>query len=602
MKRVLAFLLAVCLTAPAAWAAEDGPAEAGSGNPAPEVLAGQLQSLGLFLGNDIGDFDLDRAPTRAEAVVMLVRALGKEEEAKTLPTGHPFTDVPEWAEGYVSYAYAQGYTKGISDSLLGAEEPCSAEMYLTFLLRSLGYEEGEEGDFVYHKPFYQAYRAGIFLTCIDFQDFQRSDVVETTAAALFAVDKATGRPLHERLEEAGAFSPEAFAQAFPGDPYAYEKELEKRVDRALDKELNVGQVGRKRVNAQRNMLMRYEEKDDLVSALVLVCEIEAELAPDEGFRSMGRGSACHALTLRADTGALVSYDYLSNESELVLGEVYLEHFAYILDEESMNALDQMAASGEVKYIPPTYDEAVEELRAGFTYYAASERTYETDLCTIFVYDRGGAMYSPHGNVTLIYKAGSPLGEGITVDCPIPSVFGRREPAEVMALSEDQQSFTYSYYYEDRIHAYTVDLAAGETSESESPVTYDSLLTLLTQGVGYTVERRLEGPGCVVVLRWKALHWTDDTRDYRLDVLRPGEAPSVQQLILPSTTLRSDGYYAPTDRAPDSLGFSDDGGALVYTYHFDEALFDGDTMLHDAGTYIYTVDLTTRETGVTLTKD
>lgn len=626
MKRVLAFLLAVCLTAPAAWAAEDGPAEAGSGNPAPEVLAGQLQSLGLFLGNDIGDFDLDRAPTRAEAMVMLVRALGKEEEAKTLPTGHPFTDVPEWAEGYVSYAYAQGYTKGISDSLLGAEEPCSAEMYLTFLLRALGYEEGEEGDFVYHKPFYQAYRAGIFLTCIDFQDFRRADAVEATAAALFAGDKAAGTPLHEKLEEAGAFTAEEFAAAFPDDPYAWEKNLEVLIDKALDEELGAGQVNRKTVKAQRSLLMGYETEDESVSALVLVSEVDEKLSAEGGYSSRGWGIACYELTLRTDTGVLVSFDFLSDEADLELVRPYRDRFAYIWGEESIKAIDGLVASGAAIYIPPTYAEAVAELEESTGY--RNKYTFEAEPCTVFIYDRGGFMNAPQGTTQLIYKPGSAKGEGAAVILPSPRPGGlwKCTPADTMELSGDRRTFIYTYYYDEPYYVgapgtedfvicheagtytYTTDLDTGEPVETITPPSYDGALASLTQNPDYTVERQLEGPFCTAVLRWKDANFAEPIKNYELYLVYQPNSPLAdttrQRLILPSTVAVQGYSNVPTDRVPDTLAFSDDGSTLIYTYHFDEALYEyrGDKPYHDAGTYTYTVDLSTGETSVTHTFD
>ena len=43
--------------------------------------ADRLKDVGLFQGTNQG-YQLDKAPTRAEASAMLVRLLGKEEEAK----------------------------------------------------------------------------------------------------------------------------------------------------------------------------------------------------------------------------------------------------------------------------------------------------------------------------------------------------------------------------------------------------------------------------------------------------------------------------------------------------------------------------------------
>ena len=57
--------------------------------------ADQLKELGLFQGTNQG-YDLDRAPTRAEAATMLVRLLGKEDAAKEVQYTAPFTDVKGW--------------------------------------------------------------------------------------------------------------------------------------------------------------------------------------------------------------------------------------------------------------------------------------------------------------------------------------------------------------------------------------------------------------------------------------------------------------------------------------------------------------------------
>lgn len=80
-RRIMSLLLTLVLLlglVPMAFAAESQAQDA----------AEALYQLGLFQGtgkNADGSpkFDLDRAPTRAEAVTMLVRLLGKETEAKS---------------------------------------------------------------------------------------------------------------------------------------------------------------------------------------------------------------------------------------------------------------------------------------------------------------------------------------------------------------------------------------------------------------------------------------------------------------------------------------------------------------------------------------
>ena len=93
----------------------------------------QLSQLELFLGTGTG-FDLLRAPTRAESLTMLIRLLGKEEEALLSPLPHPFTDVPSWASPYVGYAYYYGITQGTGENTFGSNAAVTSAEFLTFVL------------------------------------------------------------------------------------------------------------------------------------------------------------------------------------------------------------------------------------------------------------------------------------------------------------------------------------------------------------------------------------------------------------------------------------------------------------------------------------
>lgn len=117
--------------------------------------ANALYELGLFQGTGANadgtpNFDLDRTPTRHEAVTMLVRLLGKEDEAKAGTWETPFTDVDDWAKPYVGYAYTNGLTTGTSETTFGGANTIDAPQYLTFVLRALGYTSGT--DFQWDKP------------------------------------------------------------------------------------------------------------------------------------------------------------------------------------------------------------------------------------------------------------------------------------------------------------------------------------------------------------------------------------------------------------------------------------------------------------------
>ena len=106
-------------------------------NPEAEAAASRLQSLALFTGTGAG-FDLYRAGTRAEGAVMLVRLMGRSEEAKATVVNHPFKDVPRWASGSVGLLWQNGLTSGVSDTVFDANASLTGRQFCTFLLRALG--------------------------------------------------------------------------------------------------------------------------------------------------------------------------------------------------------------------------------------------------------------------------------------------------------------------------------------------------------------------------------------------------------------------------------------------------------------------------------
>ena len=180
-----------------------------------EAQASALKQLGLFKGISDTDFDLDRAPTRTEALVMLIRVLGKESEVLSGSWSHPFTDVASWADKYVGYAYENGLSGGISASEFGTGN-ANSDMYLTFVLRALGYND-KSGDFDWNEPDTLAKSVGILLEDVDTANFLRADVVHISWAALEAKLKEgswTGADkLYESLMASGMFTSEDYRAA-----------------------------------------------------------------------------------------------------------------------------------------------------------------------------------------------------------------------------------------------------------------------------------------------------------------------------------------------------------------------------------------------------
>lgn len=171
-----------------------------------EVYADVLFALGAFRGTEAG-YELERIPTRIEASVMLVRLLGKETEALASNAPHPFDDVPGWAQGYVSYMYEKGLTKGVSSTKFGSSSECDSKMYVTFVLRALGFDDSK-GDFSYEEALTHG-RMNKLLTGDDAlryteKGFTRGEMATVSYNALFVSLKNSDKILLQKLDEENA--------------------------------------------------------------------------------------------------------------------------------------------------------------------------------------------------------------------------------------------------------------------------------------------------------------------------------------------------------------------------------------------------------------
>lgn len=207
IKRILALIFVLSLSVTMAF-----PAFAANNTEA-ETKATALKQLGLFNGvTESGtDFALDRAPTRVEALVMLIRTLGKDAEALNVGGTHPFTDVPAWADKYIGYAYEKGFTKGSSATELGTGN-ANSDMYLTFMLRALGYSD-TTGDFTWDAPDVLARAVGILPDDVDTSNFLRADVALVSWAALEADIRGGSQRIAKKLIDEKVFTSDTYAQA-----------------------------------------------------------------------------------------------------------------------------------------------------------------------------------------------------------------------------------------------------------------------------------------------------------------------------------------------------------------------------------------------------
>ena len=181
-----------------------------------EKSANALYELGLFQGtgetaNGKPIYSLDAAPTRAQAVTMLVRLLGKEAEAKAGTWTVPFYDLADWARPYVGYAYANGLTNGLSAERFGSDDKVTANQYLTFILRALGYSS--ESDFQWDKA--NAFSDSLGLTHGEYRasrSFTRGDTARISYAALAQVRKDSSETLAAQLVRQGAVKAKTAAE------------------------------------------------------------------------------------------------------------------------------------------------------------------------------------------------------------------------------------------------------------------------------------------------------------------------------------------------------------------------------------------------------
>ena len=210
MKKWLACLLALaalCSALPVY--AADAPTGA---------AAEALHALGLVggYGNNADgsvNFALGDKLTRAQAFVLVVRFTGAEKDATANVQKHPFTDVPAWANPYIGYVYANGITKGVSETKFDPDTEVSEAAFLTILLRVLGYDDGA-GDFKWNDPYTLAKSVG--LCDAKSNGFNRGGAFDICYRALTAAVKR-GDSIAEQLIAKGVFTKEAYDKAMQPD-------------------------------------------------------------------------------------------------------------------------------------------------------------------------------------------------------------------------------------------------------------------------------------------------------------------------------------------------------------------------------------------------
>lgn len=182
--------------------------------------ADALYALGLFQGTSMSAdgtpvYDLDLVPTRAQAVTMLVRLIGEEDAAKNGTWSTPFTDIPQWAQPYVGYAYQNGLTQGTGATTFSANEEVTEQQYVTFLLRALGYSDST-GDFSFSNALEFGRATGLISGTDSARRFTRGTLAADSYRALCATLKGSDQTLSNKLLWDDVFTTEQLNQTHDG--------------------------------------------------------------------------------------------------------------------------------------------------------------------------------------------------------------------------------------------------------------------------------------------------------------------------------------------------------------------------------------------------
>ncbi|WP_139491122.1 S-layer homology domain-containing protein [Brevibacillus dissolubilis] len=112
-----------------------------------EKVVKRLEALGLVQGYGNGEYGVDRQITRAEFATLVVRARGLESGAKLAQFNKYFKDVnsSDWFAGYVNVANGQEIIKGYEDKTFKAGNNVTYAEAVAMLVRALGYEPSVKG-------------------------------------------------------------------------------------------------------------------------------------------------------------------------------------------------------------------------------------------------------------------------------------------------------------------------------------------------------------------------------------------------------------------------------------------------------------------------
>lgn len=127
--------------------------------PAQQEVTQVINALGIMVGDDQGNMQLDRTVTRAEFITMAVKASPNGDQVGESSTS-PYPDVPytHWAAGFVEAGVAAGLITGYSDGTFRPSNQITLAEGVTIVLQLLGYGS-EDFSGAYPTPQMALYRS-----------------------------------------------------------------------------------------------------------------------------------------------------------------------------------------------------------------------------------------------------------------------------------------------------------------------------------------------------------------------------------------------------------------------------------------------------------
>ena len=105
-----------------------------------QVAVEILGEIGVMIGNDDGSFAPDRDVTRAEMAVLITRILyGNNLNVDQFKNMNTFTDVPDWAEGFVNLCASLDIIAGRGNGIFDPDATVTSAEAALMLSRALGY-------------------------------------------------------------------------------------------------------------------------------------------------------------------------------------------------------------------------------------------------------------------------------------------------------------------------------------------------------------------------------------------------------------------------------------------------------------------------------